>query len=229
MALVRLLLLGLFVFLVVTVAAFVYLQWWQAILVSFLTFLLLVYSAKYLIRYAVSRLGAMAADLFRIKSQVLRGATVEIHSVRPIDVPAGAIADFKENAGEDEDDEDGEVEEHADPVKLRWYEIEATIFPGTRAPGPMTHWDIDDLRLVPADTPDIESPEDLEAVVDEVGFYRVRLIDNGEEIDPDGPKVPGPQRLRFTAGFPPVSRDWKFRYYFEQFGRIRLPSSGGVT
>jgi hypothetical protein len=112
---------------------------------------------------------------------------------------------------------------------LRWYEIEATIFPGTGAPGPMTHWDIDDLRLVPADTPDIESPEDLEAVVDEVGFYRVRLIDNGEEIDPDGPKVPGPQRLRFTAGFPPVSRDWKFRYYFEQFGRIRLPSSGGVT
>jgi hypothetical protein len=227
MALVRLLLLGLFVFLVVTVAAFVYLQWWQAILVSFLTFLLLVYSAKYLIRYAVSRLSLMAADMFRIKSQVLRGATVEVHSVRPIDVPAGAIADFKETQCEGED-EDGEVEEFPDPARLRWYEVEATIFPGTGAPGPMTHWDIDDLRLVPADTPDIQSPEDLEAVVDEVDFYRVRLIDNGEEIDPDGPKVPGPQRLRFTAGFPPVSRDWKFRYYFEQFGRIRLPSSGGV-
>ena len=220
-ALLRLLLLGLFVFLVVTVAAFVYLEWWQAILVSFLTFVLFVYSVKYLIRYAVSRLGRMAADLFQIKSQVLRGARVEVHSVRPIEVPPGAIAEFTEL---DRDEE--EREELLHPEKLRWYEIEATIFPGPGTPGPMTHWDIDDLVLVPAGTAEIRSTEALEAVVDEVHFHRLILIENGEEVEPEQSKLPGPRRLRFVAGFPPVSRDWKFRYYFEQFGRVSLGPSG---
>ena len=58
-AIVRVLLLGLFVFLVVTIAAFVYLEWWQALLVSFLTFVMLIYGARYLIRYALARLGKM--------------------------------------------------------------------------------------------------------------------------------------------------------------------------
>jgi hypothetical protein len=163
----------------------------------------------------------MATEMFEIKSRVLRGSTVEVHSVRAIEVPADALAQLEEACDDEED-------ASPDPASLRWYQIEATIFPGSNPTGPMTHWDIDDLILVPADTPDVKGPDDFEAEVDEVPFHRVELIENGEEMEPGMSKFEGPQRLRFTAGFPRVSRDWKFRYYFEQFGRIHLPSATGV-
>jgi hypothetical protein len=42
------------------------------------------------------------------------------------------------------------------------------------------------------------------------------------DTNPDGSKFLGPQRLRFTAGFPKDVREAKFQYYFENFGRIAL-------
>ena len=213
MAVLRLLLFGLFVFLVVTVAAFVYLEWWQAIGVSFATFLLLVYAAKLVIRAAIGRLGESVASLFTVKSQVLRGATTDVHFVRPIVPPADALALF-----------DGD-EPDFDPTSLTWYEIEVTIFPDPAVTGPMTHWDIDDLRLVPADTPDIKGLGDNGPVVYEVELASLLVIENGEAVEPEGSKFHGPHRLRFTAAFPKDTRDWKFRYYFEQFGHVRLPAA----
>ena len=198
-ALLRLVLFALFVFLVVTIAAFVYLEWWQAILVSFGTFLLIVYAGKVMVRSAVARITNFATELFRVKSRVLKGATVDVHSVRSVPAP------------EQDDDE----------PELAWYEVEATIFPAN-APGPMTHWDLDDLRLVPANTLDrigLNSPDDEQ----EIGFDRVWLIENGEALEPQQSKFHGPQRLRFTTGLPKGVTAWKFRYYFEQFGRIELP------
>ena len=199
-ALLRLLLFALFVFLVVTVAAFVYLEWWQAILVSFGTFLLIVYAGKLMVRSAVARITNFASELFRVKSQVLKGATVDVHSVRLVPEP----------------------EQDPDEPELAWYEIEATIFPAASVPGPMTHWDLDDLRLVPASTPDrvgLNSPD----IEHEMGFDQVWLIENGAALEPEQSKFHGPQRLRFTTGLPKGVTAWKFRYYFEQFGRIELP------
>ena len=204
-ALLRLLLFALFVFVVVTIAAFVYLEWWQAILVSFATFMLLVYGAKLMVRSAVARIKNFASELFRVKSRVLRGATVDVHSVRPVPSP-----------------EEFEPEDDAQPAELDWFEIEATIFPAPNAVGPMTHWDLDDLRLVPIDEPNREPLEAAE-IESEIGFARIAIVENGVASEPEQSTLHGPQRLRFVAGLPRGIRVWKFRYYFEQFGRVELP------
>ena len=204
-ALLRLLLFALFVFVVVTIAAFVYLEWWQAILVSFATFMLLVYGAKLMVRWAVARIKNFASELFRVKSRVLRGATVDVHTLRPVPAP-----------------EEFEPEDDTQPVMLEWFEIEATIFPAPNAVGPMTHWDLDDLRLVPIDEPNREPLEAAE-IESEIGFARIAIVENGVASEPQQSTLHGPQRLRFVAGLPRGIRVWKFRYYFEQFGRVELP------
>jgi hypothetical protein len=215
MAFLRLLLLAALGYLVVTVAAFVFLDWWQAVLVSFATFVLLAYAGKLLVRRALARLGRFAVGLVGIKGQVLRGAAVDVHAVRRIAPPADLLPVL--DADRDRPP--------PDPVPRDWYEVEVTLFPAPDAPGPMTHWEPGDLILVPADTPDVVSPADIGRPVDEVGLDRVWLVEDGRAVEPDAGKYHGPQRLRFTAGFPAGIREWKFRYYFEQFGRVRLPTS----
>lgn len=194
-----LLLAALFVFLVATVAAFRYLDWWQALLVSAGTFLALVLAGRWLVRHAVrttvTRFGEAATKgLIDVKSRVLRGAAVDVHAVRPV------------RSGERPD--------------LRWYEIEATIFPDPSQAGPMSHWDVGDLRLVPADvappTPftrrESEEYEPRELV----------LVEDGKPVILVDGKVTGPRRLRFRVGVPHAVHDLQFRYYLEQFGPFRL-------
>lgn len=209
----QLLLAALFVFVVATVAAFRYLEWWQAILASAATFGMLVFGAKLLIKSFLGNLGNMAKGLFEIKSKVLRGATVQVHSVRPTAVPADLVPE------EPGDDADEDEEPPADPRDLAWYEVDATIFPAGDTGTPMTHWDLDDLRLVPFDAP----AADLDDDVPEAEMHGLRVVADGEPAEPDGSKFLGPQRLHFTAGLPKGVRAAKFRYYFEDFGRIELP------
>ncbi len=205
-ALLRFMLFAVFVFLVATIAAFVHLEWWQAILVSFGTFMLLVYGAKLMVRSAVARIKNFALEHFRVKCSPLKGATVDVHAVRILP-PAQAI----------------EYEDDPMPVKLDWFEIDATIFPAPNAVGPMNDWDIDGLRLVPIDEPDRE-PLQAAEIGDEIGFARIAIVENGAASEPEQSKLHGPQRLRFVAGLPRGIRVWKFRYYFEQFGRVELPA-----
>ena len=210
MALIRLLLCALFVFLVVTVAAFVYLEWWQAILVSFGTFVLLFYAGKLMVRSAFHRLKRFASEFFFVKSRVLQGATVDVHSVRAEKRPPEP-SDF-------DPEEDVPLSDDRD-----WYEIEATIFPAPTVPGPMNHWDVSELCLVPFETPNREGLGDREDGAEEIGFDRMWFIRDGEAVEPEETKSQGPQRLRMLAGFPHGIAAWKFRYYFEQFGRVDLP------
>ncbi len=181
-----LLLAALFVFLVVTVAAFRYLVWWQALLVSEVTFVALVLVGRWLIRRAirntVNRIGEAASRGFLdAKSRVLRGATVDVHAVRPADQPANV------------------------PSNLRWYEVEATIFPE-----PAGLWDLTALRLAPERGEEEYEPRDLV------------LVEEGKPVISVDGRVTGPRRLRFTVGVPPGVRDVRFRYHFEQFGPFRL-------
>jgi hypothetical protein len=154
----QLLLAALFVFVVVTVAAFRYLEWWQAILASAATFILILFGAKLLIKSVIGNLGNLAKGLFETKSKVLRGATIQVHSVRPTEPPADAVAAATGDGEPGEDEDEGE--KPADPRDLSWYEIETTIFPDQNEAGPMTHWDIDDLRLVPIDAPPMSMDDD---------------------------------------------------------------------
>lgn len=224
---VRLLLLGLFVFLVATVAAFVYLEWWQAILASAVTFLLLVYGAKLLIKTALGRIGEFATGMFRVKSQVLRNATADVHSVKVIDPPRELV----EAAGKDPATYDPEAEDAGyDPAEAqaelrrnRWYVIDATVVPDPAAAGPMTHWDLDDLQLVPSDVEVSEKEWAGLGEAEEFGPTEVELYDEGEFGPPPDGKVRGPQRVRLTVAIPKTVGEVKFRYYFEAFGLVKLP------
>jgi hypothetical protein len=104
------LLAALFAYVTVTVAAFAYLAWWQAVLASAATFWLIILGLRVLVKAAVGRLGQFARGLMAEQSAVLRGATADIHAVRP-------VAD-------------------AEVSNLRWYEVELTVFPdrGSSAP-----------------------------------------------------------------------------------------------
>lgn len=227
----QLILAALFVFVVVTVAAFVYLEWWQAILASLVTFLLMVFAAKLLIKTALGRLGDLAKEMFRTKSRVLAGATIEVHSVRATEMPTEVAEQLKEEAEFEDEDEEAEAKKYREDVEAQlrdssWYEVELTIIPKPDPSGPMDHWDIDDLRLVPADAPeedpfaDDESDDDDES--EEFPLYEVRVIYAGQARELEESKFVGPNRIRFIVGCPRTISELKFRYYFEHFGRIRL-------
>jgi hypothetical protein len=218
---VRLLIAALLVFVIVTVAAFRYLEWWQALLASGFTFLLLTYGAKVLIRYSIRRLTGgldfskgfegIAASMFRTKSRVLKNATVDVHAVRPVSPP-------------EDPSPDASCEEGESPPDLNWYAFDVTIFPDRRSHSPMSHWDLDDLLLVPADAEVTEEMESL-GTCEEFGLHDLRLVADGDVTTPDQSKFHGPQRLRFSAGISKPVREVKFRYYFEAFGRTRLPDA----
>jgi hypothetical protein len=196
-----LLLAAFFVFVVVTIAAFVNLQWWQALLVSAATFALLVIGlkmlAKVLIRRTVGRFSEAAKGLFDSSSRTLRGATADVNSVRPA-VPL-----------------------QNDPDR-RWYTIEATIFPDPAHTSTSDFWNLNDLRLVPADAAP-PGPFQRPNPAEEFELIRPVLIENGEPVTSVDGQVFGPRRLRFEVGVPRDVHAVQFRYQFEQFGRIDLP------
>jgi hypothetical protein len=225
---IRLVLLGLFTFLVVTVAAFRYLEWWQAILASAATFLLLIYGAKLLIQSALGRMGELAAGMFRTKSQVLRNATVDVHSVKPADSPRELVEAAEKDPAEcDPEDEDCGHDPAAAKAELRrnrWYVIDVSIHPDPASAGPMKHWDLDDLQLVPSDVDVSEKEWSAMEETEEFAPSQVELYVDGEFLSPDGPKVRGPQRVRLTVAIPKTVDEVKFRYYFEAFGLVKLPA-----
>lgn len=201
---------ALFTFVVATIAAFTYLEWWQAILVSMLTFMVVVRVTKWIItKFVIGRISDFAQGIFQTKSQVLKGASVDVHLVAPSEPPSDL---------ELYDDDDEPIE--MDP-QLRWYNIELTIFPESDSEGPMTHWDVDDLVLVPItnDVNEDGGPDETNMVE----LYGTQLIEDGRAIDFDDSKLNGPQRLRFRIAVPPMVDVLKFRYYMEEFGRIELP------
>lgn len=212
------LLLGsIFVFVVVTIASFVYLEWWQALAVSFLTFVGLIWIAKWAIKILVGRgLGSIGRQIFEAKSRVLRRATADIHGVTRTSPPPETIEVHQLIDGE---------EPPPPSPDLQWYEIETTIFPDQAHAGPMANWDLDDLRLVPFSAqplnPTMNFDEDSE---DDFELHHLVVIENGEPIVPDQSKFSGPLRIRFRVGVPAGVQVLAFRYYFEQFGRIELPS-----
>jgi hypothetical protein len=211
------LLFAFFTFIVVTVAGFVYLDWYWALVVSLITMLTLVQAGMALIRWRLRRMGRLFQELFTVKSQVLRGAAAAVHAVTRAAAPTRPLLDYEHP----DDESQHEDEQEPAPKLLAWYCMDVTITPAEK-PGPMGHWDLDDLRLVAGnarvprsndedDTEPTYAPEEIE--IEHEGRFRV-----AQEA-----KYGGPQRLRFLVGVPAELREVKFRYYFEEFGRIILP------
>jgi hypothetical protein len=210
------------VFIAVTVAAFIYLVWWQALIVSAATFLLMILGARWFLIATMKRMMNFAHDMVDVKSRVLRGAKVDVHSVKQVQAPRELV----EPSAEEGNTAEEIAEDRAYMAGRDWYAIELTIFPDPVNAGPMEHWDVDDLRLVPADA----KPADLLAIDndlpkahdEEAAFAEVQVIDNGQPNDVADGKFVGPRRLRFVIDLPKGLGEVKFRYYFEQFGLIRL-------
>jgi hypothetical protein len=220
-----------FVFVVGTIAAFVYLEWWQALLVSLAIFVTLIYAAKVYVRRQFRGLRRVAEGLFTQKSSALKGATVEVHSVRPAAMPDtvkhGLTATIDPDDPVDEDD-DRESDDVPDYANYQWAEVEMTVFPPADVARAFTHWDLDGLRLVPIDAPKLGFSADEEVDRPEYELWDVRLVDGGVASEPDEDKLDGPRRLRFTVGVPRGTRLLKVQYFFEQFGRIELPALLGL-
>ena len=115
------LLLGsLFTFIVATVAAFAYLEWWQAILASAATFVLLImiiqFYFKYLFQQGVGKMKNLAKGMLEGKSRVLRGATADVHTVKPASVPTSVrnwATPILEGHVDEEDEDTGTAESAA--------------------------------------------------------------------------------------------------------------------
>ena len=214
---------GLFVFVVATVAAFAYLDWWQAILASLATFLLILLVGRQMVRSTFRNLKSMAEGMFTQKSQALRGATVEVHAVRPTAVPEEARPDVRQVV--DADDDPADV---ADYGNYQWCEIEATVFPQTGSSPTFARWDIDSLVLVPIGAARLEFLGSDDDDAPQFDLLNVRLVADGEAVEPGGEAVVGPQRLRFVVGVPRGTRLLKFQYFLEQFGRVELPPALGL-
>jgi hypothetical protein len=222
-----LLLAAVFVYVTVTVAAFVYLPWWAAVPTSALTFVGLVMGGKLLgrwwVRSLLGRAGDVAQGVFGVKARVLRGATVDVHAVRPAGPPRELVEWVR--SVHEEGDVNERAEARAQVEDRAWYEFEVTIFPDPAAAGPTGTWDLDDLRVVPAgaEPPKMFDPDGNGDGGDESELHDLRVIEDGVAVEPVDAKFQGPRRLRFVAGVPKGVKEAQFRYYFEQFGAIRIP------
>ena len=219
---------SLFVFVVATVASFVYLEWWQAILTSLGTFLLLIYIAKQVIRSTFRNLRKAAEGMMTQKSATLRGATVEVHAVRPATMPEEVRDEMRQVIDADDTDEDEEREATPDYANYQWCEVEATVFPQAGDSPSFTEWNVEGLVLVPIDAPKLDFLGTDYSDAPQFDLRDVRVVADGVATEPEGEGIAGPQRLRFTVGVPRGTRLLKFQYFFEQFGRVELPSTLGL-
>ena len=234
----KFLLASLLLFIVVTIAAFVYLEPWQALLVVAGMILAVFFAIKYVMRNLGKILGNAMLRAFETKAMVLRGAEVAIHHVEATMAPANAASSDDEGDPDedeaDEDETDGEGDEQdgdaaAPKGPLAYYRLDVTITP---RPGvsEMSHWDVDDLRVVSYDAPkpslDLMSgnaPARAGGYDEGYDLRKVQILQDGVYVDDDQGKHEGPKQLRATVAVPTHVRELKFQYYAEQFGRIPLP------
>jgi hypothetical protein len=129
---------------------------------------------------------------FKAKGAVLRGATARVNAVAPIP-------------------RDGE----SDGLH---YDLDVTVTPAGNA-GPFSHWEPGELRLVRFDCKlDVEHEDEDESCKIE----SVEVQQDGQFQADEGMKFPGEQRMKLRIAVTPGTNALKFRYYFEEFGEIRL-------
>lgn len=193
-----------------TIAAFVLLPWWQALIVVLMIIFAIVYGTQYLIRSAWRQIGTTVTKELEKRSAVLRGAQAEVHEV--------VVAEAPPRDPDDDDDED--------EGPRAYYQIDVTVRPVASAAGESQSWSTGDLHLVSfnAAAPKLdmlgggdnneESYEPLNVQIEQRGSY---VPDEDEEHE-------GAQRLRLLYAVPERLKEVKFQYYGEQFGHIRLPA-----
>jgi hypothetical protein len=169
---------------------------WKGLLAFPFIMVLLGWIIYFAIRRSFTRL---LLSLFSLKSRVLRGAKLVVHSVTPIATPA-------EREGKDEEPSD-------------YVDVDLTITPKNGDEGGV--WEPSELILLSKKIRSLAQLEDGEYEVGTV--YEVRVWD-GKEFSPDDPgKYPGEQRLKLTFTVKPGSSKAWLHYYAETIGALDLP------
>ncbi len=192
--------LGLFVF--AAVVAVRSLPWWVLALGAVLLGLL----GKYIVVRLVRKLFLMP---FRAKGAVLKGASAHVHRVSPDPEPAL------------------QTESGAEADRHEHYLLEVTITP-EHVEGPFGMWEPGELRLVRPESvlrPESDEPDDED---DACEVTKIQIEHEGQWSEDEGMKYAGPQRLRLSLAVRRGTRELKFRYYFEEFGSIRLLQAKAV-
>ena len=182
-----------------------------------------------------------ALSLFSMKSRVLRGATMTVHSIVPVPKPP------PEPEMEDEDEEEDESDEETAPAQIEsatkpapetspkekeaveltepeepreYFEVDLTITPAASGEGRV--WEPSEFILT---TEKLKSLEDLEEGEKTVGSVEDVKIWDGSKFGPDDPgKYPGEQRLKIIFAVKPgTSKAW-LHYYSETIGSLDLPA-----
>jgi hypothetical protein len=179
-----------------------------------------------------------------MKSKVLRGATMQLHSMTPVHKPSPLESviedDEEEKEDEDEDGESqGEASERSDAALApgamdssaepespepeekprHYFDVDVTITPRATSAGRV--WEPGEFFLA---SERIQSLADLEEGEKELGTTHNVSIWDGSAFGPDDPgKYPGEQRLKLTfAVVPGTAKAW-LQYYNEPIGQLDLP------
>jgi len=199
---------------------------WKGMLAFPFVLLLALWIGKKLVGILIKR---FALGLFSMKSGVLKGATIQVHSITPVAIPPSthdARAD-DEDAGDDEvgdedadtDADSNEAEEAASEQERprEHFEVDLTVTPregcGDRV------WEPGEFVLTSEPVSSLEEIEEKEiGTTENVQIWK----DSAFSPDEEG-KYPGTQRLKLTIAVQPgASKAW-LQYYNQSLGALTLP------
>lgn len=212
---VRIILLVLAALVAILVAAVRYLPWWGILLTLAGEALALYLGFKFAFQRLLT---AVFMIPFKAKGAVLKGATIEVHSIEAAEAPPA----LQDESPEDED-EDPKSESPRPPAPPRVYHrLDVTITPRPPTGRGFQFWEPGDLTLMPAKAEvSFESDDDNDDTAD---LAEVEVFQDGQFGPNEGTKYFGPQRLRILFGLAPGAPErLKFRYYFETFGEFTMP------
>jgi hypothetical protein len=208
---------GLFV-LVGGLAVALYHFWgWKGMIAFPFVVLAFVWLVKILITNLIKR---FALGLFGMKSRALRGATMNVHSIKSISKPPEpeAEADDDKGGADVEEDKPGEATKmtSSEPPK-DYMEMDVTITPKPNSCNSI--WEPSELILT---SEKIKSLTDVEEK--EIGTVHSLQVWNGTAFGPDDPgKYPGEQRLKIIFAAKPAANHAWLHYYNEPIGELKLP------
>lgn len=194
---------------------------WKGLIVFPFILIAMVWLAKIVISQLVKK---FALGLFGMKAGALKGATMNIHSIRSIPKPPEPAPEPDDNESDEPDDEESEdsdeeeTSESDEPEAPKDYiEMDVTITPKAGAGDSV--WEPTELILT---SEKIKSLTDLEDK--EVGTTHSVEIWNGTGFGPDDPgKYPGEQRLKIIFEVKLGASDAWLHYYHEPIGQLKLP------
>jgi hypothetical protein len=226
------------IILVLLFVAFRYLPWW--VLLGIVVVFVLLW------RFVLgSLLGALLILPLKNMGKMLRGATADVHSVRPTERPAtvssppevGKLETTNHEGSEHhegsevqdaaEDADEAAADEYDGP--RNWFEVDVTITPLPSSKGGIPYWDMNALRLTKPGSS--MKDDDDSCCVQSVHLVREgAVLLNPGQTDPTDEeenhgKLTGPHRLKMVIGVKPEVRELVFGYFFETFGKLVVPEA----